>query len=80
MSMSKPTHFYATWVSAEAVDSNLSIIDTKIYNELTGTSHVRWVPKLSHVTGLTTSSTVLCTINPVCIIGIVVGDVKKASI
>lgn len=70
----------AVFVSAEAADANLSIIDTNLFNEVTGTSQVRFVPKLTHVTGLTTSSTLLVSTNPFCIIGIKHGNITLASV
>lgn len=69
----------AVFVSTEAVDSNLSIIDTGLYNEIMGTSQIRFVPKLSHVTGMTTSSTLLVSTDPLCIIGIKHGKTHLAS-
>lgn len=73
-------YFTARWVSAEAADGNLSILDTGTVSEITGTSQMRWIPKLSSVTGLTSTSTVLCTANPVVIIGIIVGDITLAAV
>lgn len=73
-------HFLARWVSAEAVDTNLSIIDVGLTNPITGTSQVRFVPKLTSVTGLTSTSIVLCTTNPVFIIGITHGDIRLAEV
>lgn len=71
--------FMARWVSAEAVDGNLSIIETPFINGLTGSAHIRFVPKLSSVSGLAAGKTVLCSLQPCVIIGIVVGDITKAS-
>lgn len=66
-------------MSAEAVDSNLSIIDTGLVNDVMGTSQIRFVPKLAHVTGMTTSSTLLVSVDPLCIIGIKHGKTHLAS-
>lgn len=70
---------YAIWRSAEVEDGNLSRV------EIPGTegetpNHVRWVPKLQHVTGFVDGDTVLCVKRPYIIIGIVVGDIELAEV
>lgn len=72
-------HFFATWVQAESVDSNLSIIDVGEPNEIYNTSQIRFIPKLSGVSP-TAGQTVICLRNPVIILGVVVGDVTLASV
>lgn len=72
--------FYGVWVGPEAVDANLSQVRVPGGN-LDGSDAIfRFIPKGAHVTGLTTSSTVLVSGNPMCIIAIVVGDITLASI
>ena len=58
--LEKKRHFFAAvWVEAEAVDANLSIIDTLEANEITGTSQIRFVPKLASATPAA-GDTVIC--------------------
>lgn len=76
----RPQFVYGIWVSAEAVDANLSQVVIPGGN-LDGSDLThRFVPKGAHVTGLTTSSTVLCAGNPLCIIARVQGDISLADI
>lgn len=66
----------ATWLAAEGVDANLSQI------EILGET-IRFVPKYSHVTGLTNGMTVVCQKRtketPLTIIGIRSGDITLAT-
>lgn len=66
----------AVWVSAETEDANLSQVRVPWVGDVDGTDLVRWVPKASHVTGLTAGQTVICIRNPLTIIGIQVGDIS----
>ena len=70
----------ATYVSAEAVDGNLSVLRLPVVSEITGTDEVRFVPKYAHVTGLTAGTRVYCWTNPFIIIGIPEGDVTLAVV
>lgn len=67
----------ATFIQAESVDANLSEI------EILG-ERIRFVPKLEHVTGLTTGMTVVCNRRtketPLTIVGIRSGDITLATI
>lgn len=72
--------FYAKWVAAESVDANLSQIYVAGAGFDASDEIFRFVPKLAHVTGLSTSSTVLCLGSPLCIIGVVVGDITLAEV
>lgn len=68
---------YATFIEAEAVDANLSII------QQTDGSEARFVPKGAHVTGLTEGDTILCIKGkgvPLTILMKVVGDITLAAI
>lgn len=76
----KNQYTYATWVAAESVDADLSIIDTGDVSEITGTSEVRFVPRGAHVSGLTAGATILCTKNPWVIVAVVKGDITLAEI
>lgn len=68
--------YYGTWAAAEASDANLSQVI------LQGGTWCRYVPKLSHVTGLTAGKTVLLSATPgvpLHITGVLVGDIRLAS-
>lgn len=69
---------YATFVAVEAADADLSKVT------LSGSATVaRFVPKLSHVTGLSAGQTLLCIKSkgvPLTIIGRVVGDISLATV
>lgn len=71
---------YGIWVEAETSDPNLSRVllpgAAKDGTDVT----LRFVPKGAHVTGLTSTSTVLMTGNPLCIIARVVGDITTAVV
>lgn len=79
----KPTYngfVYGVWQGAETEDANLSKV-LVVGSGLDGSDAVlRYIPKAEHVTGLTTSSTVLCVGNPLCIIAVVQGDITLAAI
>lgn len=76
----RPSFVYGVWAGAEAVDPNLSMV-TIPGGDFDGSDlTLRFVPKAEHVTGLTTTSTVLCLGNPLCIIAKVVGDISLANI
>lgn len=77
---SKRPIFYARWLGTEAVDANLSQIYVAGAGFSEADATIRFVPKLAHVTGLSTSSTVLCLGSPLCIIGVVVGDITLAEV
>lgn len=71
---------YGIWQGAETEDVDLSKVLVAGAG-LDGSDVVlRYIPKAAHVTGLTTSSTVLCLGNPLCIIAVVVGDITLAAI
>jgi hypothetical protein len=72
-------HFFATWVQAESVDSDLSIIDVGEPNEIYNTSQIRFIPKISGVSP-SAGQTVICLRNPVIILGVIVGDVTLAEV
>jgi hypothetical protein len=74
-----PAFFFAQYVQAEAVDANLSVIDTGLVNPVTNTSLIHFIPKLASVTGLTAGAVLLCSVNPVVILGIISGDITQAS-
>lgn len=76
----RPHFVYGRWVAAEAVDGNLSQVLIPGGNLDGSDLTLRFVPKGAHITGLTTSSTVLCVANPLCIIAVVVGDISLADI
>lgn len=71
--------FYASWVEAESVDANLSIIDTGLVNEITNTSQMRFVPKAESVSP-SAGDRILCSSNPVVILAVVVGDISLAEV
>lgn len=71
---------YGVWVGAETVDPNLSLVTIPGGNFDGSDLTLRFIPKAEHVTGLTTSSTVLCAGSPLCIIARVVGDISLANI
>lgn len=70
--------FLGTWNSAESVDANLSKVT------ISGQPMPsRFVPKASHVTGLSSGQTVLLAKGPgvpMHIYGILVGDITKAIV
>lgn len=70
----------ATYVSAEAVDANLSVLRLGVVSEITGTDEIRFVPKYASVTGLSPGQTVYCWTNPFIIVGIPQGDVSLAAV
>jgi len=72
--------YYGVWIAAESIDANLSQVRVPGAAPDGASATVRFMPKLAHVTGLTTSSTVLCLGSPLCIIGILVGDISLAAI
>lgn len=68
--------YLGTFIAAEASDSNMSIV------QLQGGTRCRFVPKLSHVTGLTTGTTVKLEQSPsvpLHITGILVGNIQTAG-
>lgn len=71
---------YGIWVGAEASDANLSQVVLPAAGMGGEDITLRFVPKGAHVTGLTTSSTVLMTGSPLCIIARVVGDITTATV
>lgn len=68
-----PAFLYATWLGSESVDSNLSHI------RLANGTEIHGVPKYAHVTGLSAGVQIQCANTgedkPLCITGIVVGDI-----
>lgn len=76
----RPQFVYGVWVGAESVDANLSRVRIPGGNLDGSDLTLQFVPKGAHVTGLTTSSTVLCAGSPLCIIAVVVGDISLADI
>lgn len=69
-------YYLATWASAEASDSNLSQV------VLQGGTWCRYVPKLSHVTGLSAGQTIVMISSPTVplhIVGVLVGNIKNAA-
>lgn len=79
MNGSPPAYFFTKFVAAEVVDPNLSVVDIGITNEVTGTSQLHFIPKLASVTGMVAGDILLCSSNPVVILGIVQGDITLAS-
>lgn len=76
----RPQFVYGVWLGAETVDANLSQVRIPGGNLDGSDLTLRFIPKGEHVTGLTTSSTVLCAGSPLCIIAKVVGDISLADI
>lgn len=76
----RPQFTYGVWVAAEAVDADLSQVRIPGGNFDGSDTILRFVPKGEHVTGLTTSSTVLCAGSPLCIIAKVTGDISLANL
>lgn len=71
---------YGIWVAAEATDLNLSQVLVPGANLDGSDMTLRFVPKGEHVTGLTTTSTVLMIGNPLCIVAKVIGDISTAAV
>lgn len=71
---------YGIWAGAEAVDPDLSQVILPGRGRDGSDATLRFVPRAAHVTGLTTTSTVLLMGNPLCIIAVVVGDITLAAI
>lgn len=73
----KKTTFRAVWVSVEAADANLSIIETGEPSEITGTDQLRFIPKLASASPAA-GDVVECLRDPVIILGVVRGDINLA--
>lgn len=79
----KPQHspfVYGIWLAAESTDANLSKVLVPGAGLGGEDITLRFVPRAKHVTGLTTSSTVLLAGNPLCIIADIIGDITTAAI
>lgn len=71
---------YGIWIQAETEDANLSRVLAPGAALDGGDLVLRYVPRAAHVSGLTTTSTVLMGGNPLCILAVVVGDISLASV
>lgn len=71
---------YGIWQAAETADANLSQVLIPGAALDGGDMIARFVPKGAHVTGLTTTSTVLMVGSPLCIIAVVVGNISVAVV
>lgn len=69
-------HYLGVWQGSESIDSNLSVV------QLQGGTLCRFVPKLSHVSGLAAGSAVILVSAPTVpmhIAGVLVGDIAVAQ-